>query len=332
MTAAACSLREVGLDGDRVLVVEDGEIRMSINVDHGAHIFELADLRSGTNLLYEDPDGSRHYRVGGWYELFPNAGSPCVVDGSSLSWHGDIQHRPWSWTVRASGPERIVVEFAARSHDLPFAIRRTVELAGDGDVRISETITNLSDRGLHYSWGHHVTFGAVMMGPGCRIDVPDAEFSAEPRDNPSAPYAPGARGTVDALPGRDGGTVDLTRFPGRPFSMMLFADRLPQHRCGIWSDELRTGIELEWDGDAFPALWIWATDKGSESLPDVVACALEPQSSAVHTLSRAIEAGKAPFLRAGASRDAWLRARIRHDPAAGNRHEPGPQGKAESHI
>ncbi|SDT32117.1 DUF4432 family protein [Jiangella sp. DSM 45060] len=309
MTGASCSLRETTIDGDRCLVIEDGEIRVSINADHGAHLFELTDLRSGTNLLYEDPRGSRHYRVGAWYELFPNAGPGCVVDGQRISEHGDVQYRRWSWSVRAAGPDQVAVDLATRSEELPFGIRRSVTFAGGGEVRLDETITNLADRPLHYLWGHHITFGAVMMGPGSRVDLGEAEVFAEAAGDPSALYAPGARGPLHALPGRDGGVVDLTAFPDRPFGTMLFADRLARHRCGIWSGELATGVCVDWDGEAFPALWFWATRK-SGALSDVVACALEPQASAVHTLSEAIAAGAAPSLDAGASRNAWLRLAV----------------------
>jgi galactose mutarotase-like enzyme len=307
------SLTPVTVDGDRCLVMEDGQIRVSINVDHGAHLYELTDLRSGANVLYEDPAGPREYRVGGWYELFPNAGSPCVVEGRKLSWHGDIQYRPWSSKVLAADPDLVSVEFSATSADLPFGIRRTVTLAGGGEVAVSETITNLSDSPLPYLWGHHVTFGAQMMGPSCRVTVPDVDMFAEPFDNPLTPYLPGARGRLDAVPTRDGSTVDLSEFPEAPFHTMLFADDLPEYRCGIWSGDLAVGVSLEWDGEAFPALWFWATNKGTPSQPELVACALEPQASTVHPLSAAVEAAAAPVLDAGASRDGWLRVRVGPD-------------------
>lgn len=307
------SLTPVTIDGDRCLVLEDGQIRVSVNVDHGAHVYELTDLRSGTNLLFEDPAGSRDYRVGGWYELFPNAGSPCVVEGRQLSWHGDIQHQPWSSTVVAAGPGPVEVEFAATSTDLPFGIRRSIALAGGGEVRVRETITNLSEGPLPYLWGHHITFGAAMMGPSCRVTVPDVDVFAELFDNPLTPYAPGARGRLGALAARDGTTVDLTRFPEAPFHTMVFAEDLPEYRCGIWSGELGVGVSVEWDGEAFPALWFWASNKGTPSQPDLVACALEPQATAVHTLSEAVAAGVAPVLGGGATRDGWLRVRVHHD-------------------
>src|SRR5688572_22584113 len=99
-----------------------------------------------------------------------------------------------------------------------------------------------------------------MMGRDCHLEVPEVEFVADDTNNPLLPYRPGARGRLDKIPGRDGDTIDLTRFPEEPFSAMLFAEALPQHRYAAWSRDLGAGVSVEWDGAAFPALWLWATN------------------------------------------------------------------------
>nr|WP_281352500.1 DUF4432 family protein [Phytoactinopolyspora alkaliphila] len=246
--------------------------------------------------------------------MFPNAGNACSLDGHQMSKHGDIQHQPWQYEVQTATPETVEVAFRTRSQDLPFDVTKTIRLRfEDTIVHVSETITNVSDRPLPYLWGHHITFGEAFMAAASRISLPDTEvFARDGVDRPSSPYAPGARGRLDALPARGGGTVDLTRFPAQPFAAMLFADALPEYWYDVWSEDLGAGVTVTWDGQAFPALWIWATNRATPGKPELVACALEPQASAVPTLAEAAATGAAPVLQPGATRDAWLRVRLHH--------------------
>ncbi len=69
----------ITVEGHRVARMLGPTVTASVDVDRGAHIFELVDLGSGTNVLYRDPRGLVDHVVGGWYSLFPNAGPACVV-------------------------------------------------------------------------------------------------------------------------------------------------------------------------------------------------------------------------------------------------------------
>lgn len=316
MTTSQCRLTETVVDGDQCLVLQTDRLRVAINADHGTHIYELTDLRSGVNLLHTDPKGSRHYDVGGWYELFPNAGAACTLDGRPISGHGDIQHRRWSYDVRATGPDVVEIDFATDSADLPFHVDKTVRLTPDDALTVSETITNASDGPLPYLWGHHVTFGESFLTASIHIDLPDVDvYSRGSTTPPAAPYAPAACGRLNALPARDGdGVVDLSSFPSEPFAAMLHTDAMPEHWYRIWSADLRTGLGVTWDGAAFPGLWIWAVQRAGVKNPDLVACALEPQSCEVPTLADAVAAKRAPTVEPGDSRTGWVKAALLHDP------------------
>lgn len=303
------------VDGDRCVSLISDDIRVTINADHGAHIYELTDAATGIDLLYRDPRGSRDYVVGGWFELFPNAGAACTVGGRQLSRAGDIQHRRWHCRISSRTSSSAAVTFSTASQELPLHIAKTVRItAGVAGVDVAEVITNASRETVPYLWGQHLTFGRDFISAGTCIELPDVQvFSSPSVGGKSRLYADGGRGRLDALPAADGGVVDFSRLPGEPFTMMLFTEELPEHWYRIRSKDRALGATVSWDGTAFPYLWIWGTNEGTPRDPDIVALAVEPQSSNVPGLADAMAAGKASSLGPGASRSAWVRLRLHRE-------------------
>jgi galactose mutarotase-like enzyme len=304
------STAEVLVDGDRCVVLESKDLRIAVDVDYGAHLFELVDVRSGTNLLHRDPRGPRHHVVGGWFELFPNAGGACEHAGHRLTRAGDIRER--RWTHRIVDDE--TVELTTRSADLPLGLTKTLRLSAD-TLLVTETVTNLSEEPQQLLWGQHITFGAPFLTAAWRLDLPAAVFHTAGIRPPQAPYAADARGPLSALPTEDGGTVDLTRFPAERFNAMVISEPLPEHWYNVWADDLAAGLTVSWDGETYPVLWLWATRNGHGLDTDAVACAVEPQSSPVPGLDKAAAAGTALSLAPRASRTSWVRTTLHHDPA-----------------
>lgn len=304
------SAAEVLVDGDRCVVLESEDLRIAVDVDYGAHLFELIDTRSGTNLLHRDPRGPRHHVVGGWFELFPNAGTACEYGGHRLTRAGDIRGRRWTHQV----VDDETVELNTQSADLPLGLTKTLRLSAD-TLLVTETVTNLSDETRQFLWGQHITFGAPFLTAAWRLDLPEVEFHSGATHPPLAPYAADARGPLSALPTEDGGTVDLTQFPAARFNAMLFSEPLPEHWYNVWADDPTAGLTVSWDGDTYPVLWLWATRNGAPNDPDAIACAIEPQVSTVFGLDKAAAAGTALSLAPRASRTSWVRTTLHHDPA-----------------
>lgn len=313
MAQSPCSLTETIVDGRRWLTVENEFLRVGINVDHGTHIHEISDQRNGTNLLYQDPKGSSDYDIGGWYELFPNAGAACEFDGVRIPTHGDIQHGPWTYELVEATDDRIELGFSRDSTILPFHVEKTISITADQPaLSVAETITNVGTDTLPYLWGHHVTFGKAFV-LGSRVDLPDTEVYG--RDRASNLLADNPRGRFSALPGADGNPIDMSLFPETVFSAMLFTDPLAEYWYNVYNSSLGTGFALAWDGDAFPFLWIWQENGRLLAEPyegNVVAMGLEPQACEVPTLTNAVAAGRAPVLAPGESRSSWVTASI-HD-------------------
>ena len=107
--SSACRFLQHKVEGHHVLTLENDRIRVSIDVDQGAHIFEMMDKRTSINVLYKDPKGLADYDVGGWYELFPNAGKGCSFKDTDIPKHGDVQHQPWEFRIEQKNAEEIRV-------------------------------------------------------------------------------------------------------------------------------------------------------------------------------------------------------------------------------
>ena len=295
------------LDPARTVVLANETVRASIDVGRGAHLFELVMLESGYNLLYEDPRGVEHHIVGGWYELFPKAGPAATVGGRDISAHGDVRNAPWTVVDR----DTTWAEFTVDSAELPLRLTRRMQLDGS-QLTVTEVVSNLSDHAVSYLWGHHITLGERFV-TGARIDVASDDIVGIERfTKPAASVQPDSHpASLDRLPGRSGDPVDLSLFPSAPAAEMLFARTVRSPRATVEGSGVR--LHLDWDVDAFPALWIWIENCGTTENPfdgHTVGLALEPQSAYLPSLGPAIEAGLAPSLPAGGTATAWLKATL----------------------
>lgn len=302
------------------MTMENGLIRVSVDMDRGAHIYDITDALSGLNVLYRDPKGVAHHDVGGWYELFPNAGRGCAVDGAALPKHGDVRDLPWRRRIVEASERAVVIRLEVSSVALPFRLTRTMSMsAGRAQLDITETIENVGNRPLPYLWGHHITFGAPFVDKRCRIDLPPTcVLSKRPEyGNEASRLAPDAVGTLGALPGKDGRLLDCAYFPAERCSEMWFADRPGEYWFNVFNEGLQLGCAVVWDGGAFPALWIWQEHGAAAQPPfdgNTRGLALEPQSSGVPVLAEAVREKRAPVLAGGASRKAWLTWILHRDP------------------
>ncbi|MBP1996588.1 DUF4432 family protein [Paenibacillus eucommiae] len=298
------------IQGHRVLTLENEAIRVSIDVDHGAHIFEIRDKRTDIDVLYKDPKGLV-YDVGGWYELFPNAGSGCSYKNTDIPGHGDVQYQSWEFRIEQDGDEEIRLFLWTESKVLPFLISKSIVFrSNESSLFISEKITNKSGEAEPYLWGQHITFGAPFVSPATRIDLPECRVFDRLEDHAAdSRVLPGASGTLDSIQGKQGEMLDLTYFPADPFSEMLFIDEIKEYWYNVFNEQEGLGFALAWDNKAFPFLWLWQEHHTIQEAPfngKVYSMALEPQASNVPTLSNAVEQGEAPVLQPGESLETWM--------------------------
>jgi galactose mutarotase-like enzyme len=299
--------------GVKLTILRNDSIQVGVAVEHGAHIFSFTDRRTGVDVLYKDPRGPADYQVGAWYELLPNAGAACELDGVSVPSHGDIQHQPWTLLDQRVDAGGASLQLQAHSDVASLRVDKTITLDPIRPrLTVAEILTNTGSADQPYLWGQHVTFGEPFLGPSTRITLPYVEVYERDGGHPSlGRLAPGARGRLDAMPGPDGKPVDLSRFPAAPAGEMLFSEPLTDRWFEVSNSELT--FRLDWAGDAFPCLWVWMAN---DAVPDhrgrkITALAVEPQSSPTPGLANAIDAGDAPTLRPGQSITATMTATLR---------------------
>lgn len=241
-----------------------------------------------------------------WREQLPNAGAECEVDGVRHPFHGDVWSAPWQ--VLAADPSQ--VELSCDQIRLPLVVRRTVSVDGHC-VSITESVRNTVAEPQQLCWGHHPVF---PVGPDTRLELPGGvvrcEESAELR-------AAGLSATdTFAWPchtGEDGSVVDVSRLPAGPVERLLVVSELPEARAVIHGLPDDTTVELTWDGEVWPHLWLWA-QVGGRGFPwygRAAVLGVEPQSSpTTGGLADGIRDRTALCLGSRAEITSWLRVRV----------------------
>lgn len=310
------SIRSISVEGHAGVVLESAQVRVSVDLDRGAHIFEFVELTSGVNVLYEDPRGVANHVVGGWYELFPNAGPESLHPPVIM--HGDVKDLSWSMIDAQPDDDGGLIVAEVESAALPLRLRRSMRLAGS-TLTLDYVVSHTSTDAVQFLWGQHITFGEPFLAESTRLSVSTDQLFARPEFDPAvATVAPGGDGSsLTELPRKGGADrVDLSRFPSSPASEMLFADNLDTGWASLASRSVE--VDLRWDTGAFPSLWVWFENVGTASDdPNErrVALAIEPQSSAVPSLDRAIRDGSTHTLLPGDELRGTVSATIR--PIAG---------------
>jgi galactose mutarotase-like enzyme len=268
-------------------------------------------------LMYKDPKGLADHDIGGWYELFPNAGKACNFKGMDIPGHGDVQYLPWAFKVQQENEDEIRLFLRTESKVRPFKLEKTITLLSEKAVLyISEKITNLSTSAEPYLWGHHITYGAPFISSTSRIDLPDCRVYNQPQyHSDTSRLTKDASGTLDSMPGLHGERVNIKYFPKEPSSEMFFIDGLHSHWYNVFNEHVNLGFAVAWDKKVFPYLWLWQENHSAKQQPfngQVYGMALEPQASNVPILSNSVAQGQAPILQAGQSKETWLTVVMHH--------------------
>ena len=295
-------IRRVSVGGHEVIELCSERLTVSIDVTRGAHIHSLIERESGIEVLHQDPRGLAAHEVGGWFELFPNAGP--ASGGQPM--HGDVRDLPWRVVSESSGVRGASVELAVRSMCLPAAITKTIALRDDV-MTVTERVENLADEPVRYLWGQHLTLGKGILGSQTLIDAPHGRYWEGVRS--------GAReravDKLGAIKDADGTARDLDRYPSAPAIAMVFADQLVRSEVTVRSPLL--ALSMEWDHGAFPALWLWYENRGTLESPfdgRMVALGVEPQVSATPGLAEAVADGSAAKLGPRATTSCWVRIQL----------------------
>ncbi len=287
--------------GYREVRLENDLLSLTILPDRGAEVSSLVHRKSCTDVLWKAPWGMHRQTTGdtetlwmdgyagGWQEIFPNGGDPCVYQGALLGFHGEASVSKWDCIVDRTSSEAASAEFSVRLARSPFFLQRRITVEdGRPAVHIDEQLTNEGDEELNFMWGHHPAYGAPFLGSDCRLIVP-AESYIVHGESMHQPWP----GRLE-VPGPDQRVVAMGYLVG-----------LREAWYELQNQPLGFGIRWDWDIGIFPYVWLWQELRGSFGYPWYGRCyvmGVEPFTSIPGSgLANAIAQGTAKTLAAGAS-------------------------------
>jgi hypothetical protein len=323
-------IRERTIAGIPAVTLENEQLRVTVLAGKGTDLVELTDKTWDREFAWRSPAGIRNPAglgagtgtddvaafldtyPGGWQEVLPNGGAPCVYRGAALAQHGEVATMPWRYEVVGDSAVRFTVE----SRRLPLRLTKTMRVRG-GALEVDEELANLAPVPVEAMWGHHITFGAPLLKPGQRIRLPDG-VSVIPHPTPIHPsghrrVAPGGPYPWPVVPTPDGGKVDLSVVPerGQPSDIVYLTGFEDTGWYAV------AGLLVEWDATVLPYLWLWQELGATTDYPwwgRAYVVGLEPFSSyPTDGLVAAVANGTALQLAGGERRTLRLAARVLGD-------------------
>jgi hypothetical protein len=273
-------------------------IEVVVDPGRGADILALVHRASGLDVLFRTPwrdhadvvragaEPRTHDPVAGWLERYrggwqvncPNAGPPRSVHGAPVGFHGEASRASWQVLEVAPTAARMAVELFS----VPVRIDRQVDL-DDATVRVTDTLTNLSDVPLEIDYVAHPAFGGEFLRAGVDIELDGGHFISDP-DSTSTVLEPGSRhrwpGTID----RFGAPLDLSQVPpaGTRREVFGWLEALPTSTVTLRSRATRLDARIDWDGERLPYAWLWQELESTPGFPwyrRARALAVEPAST-----------------------------------------------------
>ena len=297
MTAGRCRAVLGSLAGVETLTLESDVLSVVILVGKGADFLSIVDRASGIDPLLRAPWGLRDAAhalpvssplaqwvqryPGGWQELLPNFGAPCVHNELDYPMHGEAAVMPWRAEIVVEEDDAVEVVLEIELLLAPLRLERRVRLEhGRRVVALRERLSNAGSLPVDVIWGHHPAMGAPFLSPACRLDVGARELAVD-SDYTSAflPLEPGSRHSWE---GRI--REELSQLPAAGVRRDLVAYFLgfEQAWWAVTNRQLGVGFGLAWDAAVFPYAGFWQELGASDGFPWFgrgYATALEPTTS-----------------------------------------------------
>ena len=291
--------------GRRAHRIENDDLRVTV-LEGGGHIAEVLDKRSGISPLWIPPwpsiepgdyiaEGDRVYGASVESQLLSGImghnlcldifGGPSAQEqAAGLQPHGEASVASYEW--RANGA---AMQGTATLPESRLRVEREMELRG-GNVRVRESVENLSATDRPVGWTQHVTLGPPFLEHGVtefraaatRSKVLETVFGTADYLVAAAEFA-----WPDA-PGQDGHAVDLRVYTPRSRSSAFTTHLMDPARSTAFflafSPRTRLAFGYVWRQADFPWMGIWEENR---SRPH------NPWNG--ETVTRGMEFGVSPF-------------------------------------
>jgi galactose mutarotase-like enzyme len=276
------TVHEELLGDEKVLVLENEELRVVVSPDHGAGILDLVHRPTGVPLLWKAPGGLRapgrdllaecdasttffDYYPGGCQVVLPNGGPSVRHNGVELGFHGEACKVAWNWsTVANSEMAAVACETSLRRAPLDVSI--SYELAESASsLTIAMTVRNVSDAPVDCMWGLHPAYSEPFLGNRTRLHIGAKDVEGHPEQFANRqnllpgfqsrwPIGPdGLR--LDYLFNGDGATADLMYLKQTDGWYVLH------------NEESGLAATMKWDSDLFPFVWLWQECRDKAGYP-----------------------------------------------------------------
>lgn len=252
-----------------LLTLQSDALLAIVDPRHGAEFLDLVDVKRGRHVLghpahspldpvpgdVDEETWIRSYR-GGWQLIAPNTGNACTVDGDRHGFQGSSSTEPWTLLDADSSSASL----AWTGHGLAF--ERRVEVAGDR-VEVEVGVRAL-DRPAPLALVEHVGFGISLLDPEVELVLPGGltfEFSEET----GPPVPPDDAGDWPVARMLDGSERRCDRWSSSEpdFALVSVAD-VPEGKALLQNAERGMGIELSWETELLPHLWIWHEERHTD--------------------------------------------------------------------
>ncbi len=322
-----CRFAEYSLMGLRTIALENEKLRICILADKGAEIIEFNLKERDIDFVWRSPLGLSclakmaaspkdtqmltDWYTGGWFECFPNVGTPCTYKNALIPQYGELWYLPWEYQVIKDEPEEVILRFTVKTTKTPFRIDKEISLrAHDATLYIHETAENTGRVELDYQWGFHPNFGSNFIDESCVIDMPGGDVKAY-YSSPRSRFEPGAAGMWPYLEGKNGDTVDLRMVlrEGAGTDECIEVNHLEKGITTITNNKKNICMEMTWDVNALPHNVIWHVTNGDEGYPrygNTYVLGFLPRSDRVWGLEEAAAAGSCCKIQPGEKKCMWF--------------------------
>jgi hypothetical protein len=282
-------------------ILENELLRVTVVPEVGAKVHEMVFKPADRDLLFHHPrvelrtpvfgQNADDWWSGGIDDVLPT-GHPCVVDGETLPFLGEVWSLPWS--AERVGSE--TVKFTRAGVITPFVIEREMELrAGEPFVRVRHRIENVGRLPFRFISGIHPS---VPVGPATHVDVPARRGIVQdswPDDRL------GASGTEYAWP-----RPEIVKLGSESLGTWDFhyATELEDGWLAVWDEEWGCGFGMTFPTQVFGCVWVWLVDGGWRGIRCVN---VEPWTGYPARLDEAIAADRAMGLAPGEALEAATR-------------------------
>ena len=282
------------------LRLKSSELELVIDATYGADILSIKTTEKHQELLLQTPWADRAEAVikqeqksiyldpvahwmeryrGGWQMICPVAGTPRVIHGAPVGFHGEAAISTWKVNNLENSSARMQLDLFS----LPIRIEREVSVDGNA-IEITDVITNLSNLELEFDYSSHPAFGGALLEGEVTIETSAQKFHLE--EESISPH--GISGSTHDWPlikGGNGKVLDLSRLPSPPTRLGVFgwlSDFGSKKWYRVKNIDTNIALEMEWESEFLDFAWFWLEFNDNECSPwfrNVRTFAIEPSST-----------------------------------------------------